>query len=111
MLNSARGSGRRQALIVRIATNAPETQTDDLEALDRQLDLRAAFGALSAADQEVLALRVWEDLDARSAAAVIGCSRATYSMRLSRARRRLAAILRDSPAPAHASPLTLGTTS
>ncbi|UFS60358.1 RNA polymerase sigma factor [Subtercola endophyticus] len=110
MLNSARGSGRRQALTMRIATHAPGTQTDDVEALERQLDLRAAFGTLSAADQEVLALHVWEDLDARSAAAAIGCSRATYSMRLTRARRRLAALLRETPAPVPASPLTLGTT-
>ncbi len=122
MLNSARGSGRRQALALRVAAHAGcgfggyggyggYEGADDVAALERQLDLRAAFSALSAADQEVLVLHVWEDLDARAAAAVIGCSRATYSMRLTRARRRLAALLRETPSPVPASPLTLGTTS
>ncbi|MEF2979236.1 RNA polymerase sigma factor [Subtercola sp. YIM 133946] len=111
MLNSARGSGRRQALTMRIAAHVPEADANDVAALERQLDLRAAFQTLSAADQEVLALHVWEDLDARSAASAIGCSRATYSMRLTRARRRLAALIRETPEPVPASPLTLGTIS
>src|ERR1700712_1014206 len=93
MLNSARGTGRQQALAVRVAslTAGEASATDgDVEHLERRLDLQTAFSALRVPDQEVLALDVWEDLDSRAAAAVIGCSRATYSMRLTRARRRLA---------------------
>ncbi|RFA21235.1 RNA polymerase sigma factor [Subtercola boreus] len=99
MLNSARAIDRQHALEVRIATFEPHSAPDESAALDRHLDVRAAFATLSIADQEVLALDVWEDLDARSAAAVIGCSRATYSMRLTRARRRLAALLTEDHVP------------
>jgi RNA polymerase sigma factor (sigma-70 family) len=98
MLNQVRGSVRRQALAVRIATIAP-ADGDDVGDVERRLDLQGAFALLSSVDQEVLALRVWDDLDPRSAAAVIGCSRSTYSMRLTRARRRLAALLSESTSP------------
>lgn len=39
----------------------------------------------------MLALQIWEGLNGREAAAVLGISRAAYSMRATRARRRLAA--------------------
>jgi RNA polymerase sigma factor (sigma-70 family) len=96
MLNSVRGAGRQQALAVRIASLTAvgaDRGTDDVDHLERRLDLRSAFAQLHTADQEVLALDVWEDLDSRAASTVIGCTRATYSMRLTRARRRLAALL------------------
>lgn len=108
MLNSARGTGRQQALAVRLAAFArvdTRVDVDGVETIERRLDLRAAFAALRPTDQEVLALDAWEDLDSRAAAAVIGCTRATYSMRLTRARRRLAALLEPTP-PAQA-PLEL----
>ncbi|WP_223874644.1 sigma-70 region 4 domain-containing protein [Salinispora fenicalii] len=45
------------------------------------------------ADREVLRLVAWERLTAAEAAVVLGCSRATFAMRLLRARRRLRAQL------------------
>jgi RNA polymerase sigma-70 factor (ECF subfamily) len=54
------------------------------------MDLTAAWQALSTADQEILALHVWDGLTHSEAATVLGCSRAAYSMRLARAKRRLA---------------------
>ncbi|MEA9983744.1 MULTISPECIES: RNA polymerase sigma factor [Subtercola] len=101
MLNSARGTGRQRALAVRMASFAA-APLDEVDHLERRLDVRAAFSTLRVADQEVLALDVWEDLDTRSAAAVLGCSRASYARRLTRARRRLAVLLeppRGNPAP------------
>ncbi|MFF5302517.1 RNA polymerase sigma factor [Streptomyces sp. NPDC013161] len=65
MLNANRGMRRQSALVVHI-------------------------GRTPTADQEVLALHVWEDLTAKEAARVLGCTRASYSMRLTRAKRRLA---------------------
>jgi DNA-directed RNA polymerase specialized sigma24 family protein len=50
-----------------------------------------AFDHLAPADQEVLRLIVWENLTNDEAAAVLGVNRAALAMRLSRARRRLAA--------------------
>jgi RNA polymerase sigma factor (sigma-70 family) len=60
---------------------------------DADLDLVAAWRTLRRLDQEVLALHAWEQLPDADAAAVLGCSRATFAMRLTRAKRRLSAIL------------------
>jgi RNA polymerase sigma-70 factor, ECF subfamily len=49
----------------------------------------AAFGQLSESDREVLRLVAWEGLDPAAAAAVLGCSRGAFKVRLHRARRRL----------------------
>jgi DNA-directed RNA polymerase specialized sigma24 family protein len=50
---------------------------------------------LSVDDREVLALVAWEGLDARRAAAVLGCNVGAFTMRLTRARRRLRAVLTE----------------
>lgn len=55
--------------------------------------LLAGLARLSERDREVILLVAWEELDPASAAAVLGCSRATFSVRLHRARRRLAAAI------------------
>lgn len=112
MLNAERGTRRRSALMVRIQqTTRPEGDTsvaDMTRQVDGRLDLIAAWKSLAPADQEVLALRVWEQLDARDAARVLGCTRAAYAMRLTRAKRRLARHLgpTSAPSPAVADVLT-----
>ncbi|CCB71096.1 RNA polymerase sigma factor [Streptantibioticus cattleyicolor] len=94
MLNANRGTRRRTALAVHIqqtahsAVHAPAA--DAMAQVDNRIDLVAAWQALAPADQEVLALHVWEGLAAREAAKVLGCTRAAYAMRLTRAKRRLA---------------------
>ncbi len=55
--------------------------------------LGEALAALTDGDREVLMLIAWEGLDPARAAAVIGCSRRAFAMRLHRARRRLAAAM------------------
>jgi RNA polymerase sigma-70 factor (ECF subfamily) len=52
--------------------------------LDRD-ELRAAMAHLSGQQREVLTLRFFDDLDADEASAVLGCSRATFAVRLHRA--------------------------
>jgi RNA polymerase sigma-70 factor (ECF subfamily) len=52
-------------------------------------ELERALAALSAAEREVVALRLLLDLDAVSAARVLGISRTACSMRLARALRKL----------------------
>ena len=52
-------------------------------------ELEDALRALSAAEREVLALRVVLDLDAESAAQVLGISRTACSMRLARGLQKL----------------------
>lgn len=90
MLNANRGMRRQSALVVHIGRTATVDAHDPTEGVDSRLELVEAWQALAAADQEVLALHVWEDLTAKEAARVLGCTRASYSMRLTRAKRRLA---------------------
>jgi RNA polymerase sigma-70 factor (ECF subfamily) len=101
MLNAHRGAERHSALAVRIAEQRTVDTFDDTARVDVRLDWTRAWRQLAPADQEVLALHVWEELDGRAAALVLGCSRATYSMRLSRAKKRLAAVLVNPVAPQH----------
>ncbi|PZF66131.1 sigma-70 family RNA polymerase sigma factor [Curtobacterium sp. MCBD17_013] len=98
MLNAARSAGRRTGLAVRVQGEASVAvpSDDPIAALERRHDLALAWRSLDELDQEALALQVWEGMTGAQAAAVLGISRAAYSMRASRARRRLAAVLRDS---------------
>ncbi|MFI6098370.1 RNA polymerase sigma factor [Lentzea sp. NPDC051213] len=53
------------------------------------VELREALASLSEIDQEVLTLIAWHGLTSAEAAQVLGCTAATYFVRLHRARRRL----------------------
>jgi RNA polymerase sigma-70 factor (ECF subfamily) len=53
-------------------------------ALDRD-ELRGALERIAPAHRQVLALRFYDDLDPDEASAVLGCSRATFAVRLHRA--------------------------
>ncbi len=69
---------------------------DDLE-FDGDPTLWAAWAQLRASDQEGLALVAWEELTVAEAARVLGCSPPVFSVRLHRARRRLARLLATAP--------------
>jgi RNA polymerase sigma-70 factor (ECF subfamily) len=99
MLNSGRGTNRQTAVAVRIAEHTDETSDGGLPGVDERLDLVTAWRSMQPTDQEVLALHIWEDLSDRDAAAVLGCSRGAYAMRLTRAKRALALLLETSSAP------------
>ncbi|WP_213816843.1 RNA polymerase sigma factor [Glaciihabitans sp. dw_435] len=102
MLNASRGDHRQDALAVKIGTQGETT----LEwSADDRIDVQSAWRALPAVDQEILALGIWEDLPQAEAAAVIGCSRAAYAMRLTRAKRHLADLL-EAPTTATLFPVT-----
>jgi RNA polymerase sigma-70 factor (ECF subfamily) len=60
----------------------------------------AALARLGDADRELLTLVAWHGLSPREAARVVGCSAATYFVRLHRARRRLEQAMAAGPAPA-----------
>ena len=93
--NEMRGARRGRQLAARLAAEPDRSGDDDhADQIAGRLDLALAFDRLSAADQEVLRLVVWERLDSVDAAAALGCSRATFAMRLLRARRRLQAQVR-----------------
>lgn len=72
----------------------------------------AALASLSEEDRELLLLIAWDDLTPRNAARALGINAAACSMRLTRARRRLAVALETVPAQSDpaASPIQPPTT-
>jgi RNA polymerase sigma factor (sigma-70 family) len=69
-----------------------------------RLAVLAALDALRPDDQEALRLIEWEQLDVAAAAQVMGCSAATFRVRLHRARRRLARALGEADDPGGSDP-------
>ena len=111
--NQVRAAMRQRALAAEMAAWIPEPQSGDpADHVTERAALLAALGTLAEPDRELLTLTAWHGLPAASAARVIGCSTATYFVRLHRARHRLrqaiAAATREPsparhPAPAPAS--------
>ena len=71
--------------------------------IDR-LELADAFRSLSQKDREVLMLVAWDGLDVHQAALVLGCTPASFSVRLHRARKRLEAKLAPDSSTAKLTP-------
>lgn len=87
LANHRRAAGRREALTAQLGAMHASVWRDEIPG---ELELLGALARLSERDREILLLVAWEDLDPTSAAAALGCSRATFGVRLHRARRRLA---------------------
>jgi RNA polymerase sigma-70 factor (ECF subfamily) len=105
LANQRRSARRRLRLIERLeATRAPAPAPDPLES---RLDpgLAAALATLRHTDREVLAMWAWEQLEPREIAVALGISPNAAALRLSRARKRLAAALgqEDDPSGHNAS--------
>lgn len=94
LANDRRRQGRRRRLELRAATEQP-LPDDDIAFAAASLDLRRAWGRMSDTDREVLALVTWDGLTGQEAAQVLGCTRAAFSVRLTRARRRLRGLVGD----------------
>jgi RNA polymerase sigma factor (sigma-70 family) len=90
LANHRRATGRREALTAHLTALRPAAWRDDS---DGGRGLMAGLARLNERDREILLLIAWEDLDPSSAATALGCSRATFAVRLHRARRRLAAAM------------------
>ncbi|MFC6886598.1 MULTISPECIES: RNA polymerase sigma factor [Actinomadura] len=98
-----RAAGRRHDSIadrvVRLADERDATAWDTGSLVaERDVGL-AAFAALPDRDAEILILTAWYGLGPARAAVVLGCSTATFFVRLHRARRRLACALDDHAVP------------
>jgi RNA polymerase sigma-70 factor (ECF subfamily) len=94
LANQRRGQRRREALANRLTDERaqslqawPDQPPSDLAPLGR------AWQRLRSQDRELLGLIVWEGLNNRQAAHVLGCSPTVLKLRLHRARRRFAAEL------------------
>ena len=92
--NDQRASARRRRLELCIG-NERIPADDQMSLAATSLDLRMAWSRLTDDERETLALVAWDGLTGREAAQVLGCSRAAYSVRLTRARRRLRSFVDD----------------
>ena len=87
LANQRRGERRRRALVdhLRAGAGAAAPAAPDGVSDGRVL---TAIAALSARDREALLLHAWEGLDHADAGTAMGCTAATFAVRLHRARRR-----------------------
>jgi RNA polymerase sigma-70 factor, ECF subfamily len=89
--NETRSARRRSRLLARMRSeDALRAARDPVEPVSERSAIVTALGHLGKGQREVLRLAAWEGMDARRAAAALGCSPAAYTLRLHRARRRLA---------------------
>ncbi|MEV4621055.1 RNA polymerase sigma factor [Asanoa sp. NPDC049573] len=97
---------RQTALAKEMRAWVDDAEHDVADGVTEKAAMLAALASLGDDDRELLTLVAWHGLSPREAARVIGCSTATYSVRLHRARKRLQQAL-SAPAPAgRRSPVT-----
>lgn len=90
--NSGRSSRRRlraHARISGLAVGHPSDPETQLLAADEHRAIMSAFHRLNQADQEILQLRLWEELSVSETAIVLQCSEKAASKRYQRAVARL----------------------
>jgi RNA polymerase sigma factor (sigma-70 family) len=84
-----RATGRREALITRIAETVVDAAEDHAATLGQRELVLSAVRDLSVFEREALLLIAWDGLTQREAAVTLGCSRAALALRLHRARHKL----------------------
>ncbi|WP_405927486.1 RNA polymerase sigma factor [Streptomyces sp. NBC_00035] len=99
LANARRADGRRLRLVERLI----RTQQRPPTGVSDHSDLHAALGALGVLDREVVQLWAWEELAPRQIAEVTGMTSNAVSIRLHRAKKKLAAQLgrKDAEWPGH----------
>jgi RNA polymerase sigma-70 factor (ECF subfamily) len=89
-----RSYARRTRLLTRLGDrHRPDDAADPAELVVGDPQLAHAFETLKPRDREAICLVAWEGLSIAEAADATGCSAATFAVRFSRARTRLAAAL------------------
>jgi len=86
LANRRRTERRRNEFVRTLRETRPFDPTD---AVSTRLAIEEAIERLPPAEREALKLTIWDGLDVRDGATAANCSRATFSVRLHRARRRL----------------------
>ncbi|GIH73759.1 DNA-directed RNA polymerase sigma-70 factor [Planobispora longispora] len=93
--NRRRAEERQEHLLTALAETV-RTEPDHADAVTRRQAAVEALQSLSPDDRELVRLVAWDGLDARGAAAVLGCSAAAVHVRLHRLRKRLSRTLGSS---------------
>jgi RNA polymerase sigma-70 factor, ECF subfamily len=96
-----RAAARQESLAAELASWGSGVAADIADEVSERHAVLRALAALPEADRELLTLSAWHGLTPREAASVIGCSPATYFVRLHRARRRLEKAMADRPESEH----------
>lgn len=99
LANQRRGEGRRAALGQRLRVQVAQAMADLADEVVHRADLTAAMARLSARDEEVLQLHLWEGLEPREIGEVLGLPGTVVRPRLSRAKARLRDLLGNDPLP------------
>lgn len=112
LANHQRGERRRMSLHERLAaTWTPPSSPDPAESI-ADAGLASALATLRPSEREVLVMQAWDDLSVTEIARVLECSPNAVSVRLHKARRRLAAALETDRSPdwtgTKRSPVTTG---
>jgi RNA polymerase sigma factor (sigma-70 family) len=84
-----RARSRRDALTIRINESAVVESEDHLGTMVARETVLAAIADLTPFQQEALLLIAWDGLSEREAAAMLGCSRGAFALRMHRARKQL----------------------
>jgi RNA polymerase sigma factor (sigma-70 family) len=104
LANHRRGDGRRRRLGERLREQLAAIVPDASDDVVQRADVTDAMRRLSGRDQEVLQLYLWEGLEPREIAEVLGLTTVVVRPRLSRARARLRELLGNDPEPPGHSP-------
>ncbi len=106
LANHRRGDQRRHRLGQRLRHDLATVVPDISDRVVHDHTVAAAMSRLSARDEEVLALHLWEGLEPREIGDVLGLPATVVRPRLSRARSRLRRQLSNDPPPAGHTPRT-----
>src|SRR5215471_9676762 len=101
-----RGNARQRSITAELRAWVTEAELSSPDVADQVAERTAVLTALAAlpeTDRELLTLVAWHGLKPNEAAQVVGCSTATYFVRLHRARRRLERAMAGHPEHAAAS--------
>lgn len=90
LANRRRSQQRRVRLLDRLSRESVRSEPPDEVGLDDYPQLAIAFSRLAEPDREVLRLWAWEGLEAREIAIVLGITANAVSLRLSKAKKKLA---------------------
>jgi len=88
MTNELRTQIRQRRLADRLAAEPAQHRSDPAETVATVDLVRTALATLRLGDQEVLRLTEWDQLAAADCAYILGCSTATFTVRLHRRARR-----------------------
>lgn len=91
LANQQRSERRRSGLRDRLAAVPTATSVDPADVVaDGDHGLAAALAALAADDRDLLVMRAWDGMAVADIAVLLGCTPNAVSLRLTKARRRLA---------------------